>query len=59
MVAHGRVPEGSARGRPLVGWITDPDAFTEVITNVLGERPLRPLLEGTTGPAEPEADAAR
>ncbi|PVZ06318.1 alpha/beta fold hydrolase [Actinomycetospora cinnamomea] len=38
--------------------ITDPDAFTEILTNVLTERPLRPLVEGTPPEDElPEPDA--
>lgn len=39
--------------------ITDPDAFTEIITNVLGDAPLAPLLEDTPSAAdEPEAPAS-
>jgi pimeloyl-ACP methyl ester carboxylesterase len=37
--------------------ITDPDAFTEVLTNILTDHPLRPLVEGTPLGGGPETDA--
>ncbi|GAA4790998.1 alpha/beta fold hydrolase [Actinomycetospora chlora] len=56
-----RLALGDAEVRTVEGthsWlITDPDAFTEIITNVLGERPLRPLLGGDDAATRPPGRA--
>jgi hypothetical protein len=55
-----RLALGDAEVRTVEGthsWlITDPDAFTEILTNVLTDRPLRDLVEGTPPTDLPETD---
>lgn len=55
-----RLALGDAEVRTVEGthsWlITDPDAFTEILTNVLTDRPLRDLVEGTPPTDLPDTD---